>query len=86
MRIAITDANVFIDFVDALVLTGDKKLRRTIEAAGREVHGVVWLFDMWIEAGVLSRLDAAEKLDGLIRMNPFMPAEECLDRIVRWRR
>lgn len=70
--------------IKCLVLTGDRKLRQTIEQSGREVHGIIWLFDQWLEAGILIKSDAADKLRELILINPFLRIKECLDRIDAW--
>ena len=46
-----------------MLLTGDKRLRRTAEVEGLRVHGVLWVIDQLYAAGVCgaSRLAAALK-------------------------
>lgn len=81
-----TDKSIYYYSIklECLVLTGDKKLRQTVEESGCEVHGIVWIFDQWVGGQVMSKEEAAEKLQDLIKDNPFLPLAECQQRIDHW--
>lgn len=81
-----TDKSIFYYSMKlgCLVLTGDKKLRKTIEDSGCEVHGIVWIFDQWVGGSIISKEDAADMLLALIKENPFLPIAECQERIDKW--
>jgi predicted nucleic acid-binding protein len=51
--------------LQAVVLTGDSRLRREAREAGLDVHGTVWAFDELVGQGLLSEKRAASKLERL---------------------
>lgn len=71
--------------LDAILLSGDKPLRRAAAANQVEVHGTLWIFDQLIEARLLSKLTAAAKLEYLVEQDSYYPKEECQKRLTRWR-
>ena len=55
--------------LDAMVLSGDKAVRRQAKYRAIEYHGMIWIFDQLAEASIISFTDAAEKLRTLIMTN-----------------
>jgi len=72
--------------LQAVVLTGDNRLRREATQSGLEVHGTVWVFDELVTHVLLSQKEAADKLENLLSVNPRLPREECERMINRWRK
>lgn len=66
------------------MLTGDRRLRRYAEQQSIEVHGILFLFDEMVAAGVLAPYDAAEKLSALVKLNARLPKTEISSRIEKW--
>lgn len=71
--------------INALIITGDKKLRMVIEQERLQVHGMLWLFDQLVENRILIPSDAANKLHQLRDLNVRLPEAEINERISRWR-
>jgi|SRR5882724_1448914 len=69
----------------ATILTGDGPLRRFCQTKNLEVRGIIWLFDVIVERGLVSPATAAEKMDYLLRFNNRLPKEECFNRIQKWK-
>jgi hypothetical protein len=55
--------------IDAMVLSSDKAVRICARKKSVEYHGMLWIFDRLTECGSLLPLDAADKLELLIRTN-----------------
>ncbi|MDR1369894.1 MAG: hypothetical protein LBJ72_07185 [Dysgonamonadaceae bacterium] len=55
--------------IDAMVLSSDKAVRIYARKKSVEYHGMLWIFDRLTECGSLLPLDAADKLELLIRTN-----------------
>jgi predicted nucleic acid-binding protein len=72
--------------VDGRLLTGDGKLRAAAEKDNVKVSGVLYLFDNFVEYGLLSPLEAAENLESLMTVNMRLPKAECESRIAKWRK
>lgn len=70
--------------VDGRLLTGDGKLRAAAEKDNVKVSGVLYLFDNFVEYGLLSPLEAAENLESLMTVNMRLPKAECESRIAIW--
>lgn len=69
----------------ATVLTGDGPLRKYCQAKHLEVKGIIWLFDVFVEKGLVKPLSAAAKMESLIQFNSRLPKDECSHRIQQWR-
>lgn len=69
---------------NALVITGDRKLRTVIESEQLEVHGILWLFDKMVDETVISKTLASGKLQELKAMNGRLPVDEIEERIAGW--
>lgn len=72
--------------VDGRLLTGDGKLRAAAEKDNVKVSGVLYLFDNFVEYGLLSASEAAENLKALMTINMRLPKAECETRIAKWRK
>lgn len=55
--------------IDACVLSSDKALRNCANNKGIEYHGMIWIFDKFVEASILSQKEAAKKLQQLVNTN-----------------
>lgn len=71
--------------LNAPLLTGDRRLRSVAEAREVETHGLLWVFDLLVEKEILAKLEAAERLECLIRRGSRLPQGECTARIKKWR-
>jgi len=69
----------------AAVLTGDGPLRRFCQSKHLEVRGIIWLFDIMVEKGLVNPQFAAAKMESLLGFNNRLPKEECFRRIHHWR-
>lgn len=70
--------------IEAMVLSGDKKLRTFCESNAVEVRGVLWVFDNFVSKSVISKRVAASKLKLLLAINNRLPFEDCNKRISKW--
>jgi rRNA-processing protein FCF1 len=68
------------------LLTGDKRLRSQAMSAGVTVAGIIYIFDQFVEHGLLSPADAAEKLEILLKYNNRLPKREIEARLSKWRK
>lgn len=66
------------------LLTGDKKLKSASSHTGVEVYGIIYVFDMMVESGVLTLAQAVIKLKGLKIINPRLPKDEIELRVIQW--
>lgn len=55
--------------LNACVLSSDKTVRNCAKNKDIEYHGMIWIFDKLIEANILSKKDAANKLQQLVATN-----------------
>ena len=72
--------------LQAILLTGDRRMRRTAESAQIEARGLLWIFDLLVERAVLPRHAAAERLARLCSGGSRLPSAECESRLKDWRR
>jgi hypothetical protein len=75
--------------IDACVLSSDKTLRNCAKNKGIEYHGMIWIFDKFVETSVLTKKDAANKLTQLVATNFVFQnnqklAEEIEKRLKIW--
>ena len=55
--------------INACILSSDKTLRNYAQKKGIECHGMIWIFDRFIETSILKRKEASNKLKQLVAMN-----------------
>lgn len=72
--------------VDGRLLTGDGKLRSAAGKDNVKVSGILYLFDNFVEYGLLSASEDAENLKALMTINMRLPKAECETRIAKWRK
>lgn len=84
--LSLPDASVYLCALDlgGIVLTGDKPLRKWSKEKGVETHGILWIFDKWLEFGTLEPLIAASHLEVVMKMNSRLPLDECKKRLKEW--
>ena len=70
--------------LDAMLLTGDKDLRRFAKTRRTEVHGTLWILDQLIDKQLLAPQQAAQKLQELLNTKRRLPKHECQKRLSDW--
>lgn len=86
-KVSLPDASgiVVSEVLDAVLLTGDGKLRRSAAKMGRPYRGVIWVLDTMIDSSVLSLSQGIEALEVLKKSNAFIPHVEIEKRQQLWR-
>lgn len=69
----------------AILLTGDKPVRKWCHKHKIEVHGILWIFDQLLSNGIIDKENGANKLTKLMVINDRLPEEECLIRLNEWK-
>jgi predicted nucleic acid-binding protein len=69
---------------EALLMSGDRQLRRVAEAKSLEVRGIIWLFDQLVTDEIISKTEASAFMKALVSRNQRLPMEECNKRIALW--
>ena len=72
------------EHLDAMLLTGDKDLRRFAKNRLVEVHGTLWILDQLIDRRLLAPRQAIEKLQKLLNTKRRLPKGECQKRLKAW--
>ena len=67
------------------LISGDKPLRKAGKARQVEVHGTLWIMDQLVAGKVMTGDIAAAKLEHLLSLERYLPAEECQIRLKKWR-
>lgn len=91
-QMGLSPADVSVLFLaireNALLLSGDKRLRSQAKLQMVEVHGTLWIMDQLVESGLLAKRVAAQRLETLIsrvgRERRYLPIAECQARITYW--
>ncbi len=68
----------------AMLISGDKPMRKAGKERQIEVHGTLWIFDQLVERKLLPSGVAASKLEHLRSLDRFFPEAECEIRLIRW--
>lgn len=71
--------------LDAMLISGDKALRKAGRARHVEVHGTLWMMDQLVSHKVMTGEVAAAKLEHLLSLERYLPAEECELRLRKWK-
>lgn len=70
--------------INGILLTGDKALRKFAEE-NLEVHGLLWVIDLFVHFQILTPQDASICLELILRdPNTRLPKAECIKRINKW--
>ena len=70
--------------LSAILLTGDKALRKTARAGKIKVHGTLWVLDQLLKENIISYKKAHRKLSLLMQINRRLPRIECNKRLHAW--
>jgi hypothetical protein len=70
--------------LDAILLTGDRRLRMEGLRKSLEVRGVLWVLDELVSRKQLPPKQATERLQKLLDDGAFLPMEECKKRYSAW--
>ena len=66
------------------LLTGDRRLRKVAEGLEIQCGGVLWVFDLLIERGILSGQLASSALEQMIEEGSRLPINEVDKRLKFW--
>jgi len=69
----------------AIILTSDRRLRTEAKNKGFEVHGILWVFETMMAEKLLKPKKAIEKLTELMKINTWLPMDECHKRTEKWK-
>lgn len=85
---SITDCSVwyYAKKTNGRLLTGDAKLRRSAMTDNVKVSGFLYVLDNLVEYGLVDKRICAERLEHLLEINERLPKEECVLRIMSWKR
>lgn len=70
----------------AILLTGDKALRRVAEQHGVEVHGIFWLLEQMVTYRILSSTEAAQALRSMRAQGSRLPESLYHQHLAQWER
>lgn len=70
--------------LDALLLTGDRRLRNLGQQKNITVCGALWIMDELVATSILTQQEACTFLQQLQLKNKRLPADECEQRIKLW--
>ena len=84
--LSIQDCSVFLLAIEkqAILLTGDNRLRTQAEKSAIEVHGALWILDLMVERKILAQSEAISCLQHLMEANKRLPEAECQKRLKIW--
>jgi len=68
----------------AILLSGDRALRKAAYKEGVEVHGTIWLMDNMVDGGIISPHDASDSLHQMLNDGRRLPQSEVNARIASW--
>ncbi|MFH1700886.1 MAG: PIN domain-containing protein [Candidatus Zixiibacteriota bacterium] len=85
-RLSVKDLFAFItaEQEKALLITGDKDLRKMAEKSGLECHGILWLLDQIVDKNILSKKFAYRALSQIIKSGGYLPEKEVHKRLKEW--
>lgn len=69
----------------AILVTGDKSLRKLAESSGVECHGIIWILDELVATGTITRKQGYDSLQLIMRENARLPKDEVEKRLKSWR-
>ncbi len=67
-----------------IVFSGEKKMMSWCKSHDLESHGVLFIFQEFIEYRLFSKNQVAIKLKELMEFNQWLPSNICLDLIDKW--
>ncbi len=70
---------------EAIILTGDMRLRKAAKKESVPVIGTLGILDMLLEKSVLGRALCIEALVKIMASNNRLPQKECIRRLAEWK-
>ena len=70
--------------MEGTLLTGDGRLRKQAKKDNVDVRGIIYIFDELVEQELLTKKDAATKIEELAQLNARLPKDEIEKRIKEW--
>lgn len=75
--------------INACVLSSDKVIRNYAKNQGIEYHGMIWIFDVFVEKTILTPREAVSKMKQLVDSNFLFRNNKKLDeeiekRLKKW--
>ncbi|MDD4650858.1 MAG: hypothetical protein PHQ34_01380 [Methanothrix sp.] len=70
---------------NALLLTGDEALRKAAQEEGVVVHGTLWLLDVMVKEGAISKAEGYRSLELMSNAGRRLPKKEVSARMNSWR-
>lgn len=68
----------------AILLSGDGDLRKEAQEKGVEVHGAIWLFEIFVEQMLIAPTDAYEVLVAMLSVGRRIPEGVIEELAVKW--
>ena len=86
--LSVQDCSVwhFSKKLNALMLTGDRKLRKEAEADNVIVRGVLYIFDELLRQQIIPLQEAIKSLEQLKQNNKRLPSDEIHKRLIEWKK
>lgn len=69
-----------------MVFSGEKKMKKWCQSNDIESHGILFIFQQFIDQKLLSKDNASQKLETLMKINQWLPLEICFDLLIKWRK
>ena len=86
LALSLADLSVFVYARHSghMVLTGDGPLWTFARESGIDVHGTLWLLDLLVGQGILTRPNAIQALQRMTEQKRWLPRAEVQKRIREW--
>lgn len=69
---------------NAVLITGDRRLRDAAERESVNVHGTLWFMEQLVAENLISKQGASDALQKMLGSGRRLPKAECSDLIRRW--
>lgn len=70
--------------LNAILMTGDKRLKELALAKDIPVCGILWILDELLKQVILVHAEAVDYLKDLMQKNKWLPLHECEARLKEW--
>ncbi len=67
------------------VFSGEKKMRKWCTERNIEFHGILYIFELFIQEGLRTTSQMAFCLEKLLAENEWLPEKLCIEKIEEWR-
>ncbi|HEV2653556.1 MAG TPA: PIN domain-containing protein [Ktedonobacteraceae bacterium] len=72
--------------MNAVLLTGDRNLRKVAELYHVPVHGTLWILDEMVRLEIISSIQAISTLKSMCEQGSRLPQDECDRRLQNWQK